>query len=204
MVFQGTIPFDKTRQKTVGFGLHGRDKGDDGNPRGLGWSGQVRSTNTARPERGCGPKPNGLRGFVSRREWCLGYRSSGDGAEHWLACRHWGQHHDMPTFGGCSFQTPLIRHLTAAPPSRVTARRLAVKRDHRVTPPAAISPVVANLRKRDKSVGRLCPPTSNPPPHHTNAIGCELPRRFSKRLGQQEGRPAASDRQRTLDETFGQ
>ena len=80
-VFRGTIPFDKTRQKTDGFDLHGSDAGDVGNPRGTGWSGQVRSTNTARPERGCGPKPNGLRGFVSRREWCHGLRSSGDVAE---------------------------------------------------------------------------------------------------------------------------
>lgn len=81
LVFRGTIPFDKTRQKTDGFGLHGRDAGDDGNPRRTGWSGHVRSTNTARLERGCGPKPNGLRGFVSRREWCDGLRRSGDAAE---------------------------------------------------------------------------------------------------------------------------
>ena len=106
LVFRGTIPFDKTRQKTVGFGQHGRDAGDDGNPRGTGWSGQVRSTNAARPERGCGPKPNGLRGFVSRREWCHGLQSSGDGAEPLAYLAGIGQDHGITTLAAVQPKCP--------------------------------------------------------------------------------------------------
>ena len=67
LVFRGTIPFDKTRQKTVGFGLHGRSAADVGNPRGSGWSGQAWHTPT-RP---------GLSGVAGQNRTGLGDLSVG-------------------------------------------------------------------------------------------------------------------------------
>ena len=71
LVFRGTIPFDKTRKMTVGFRLHGRDEGEDGNPRGTGWSGQAWHTST-RPD---------LRGVAGQNRTGLGDLSvEGSGA----------------------------------------------------------------------------------------------------------------------------
>ena len=82
----------------------------------------VAHANTARPERGCGPKPNGLRGFVSRREWCDGLRRSGDRAETSAYLAGIGQDHgDHHAYGGQP-KRPSLPHCGRALPRDIAQR----------------------------------------------------------------------------------
>ena len=111
----------------------------------------VAHANTARPERGCGPKQNGLRGFVSRRKWCHGLRSSGDVAETsaYLAGigRDHGHHH---TCGG-----PLKAPSHASWRSRIAEGHRATTGtppDTRIAPPALMASAGVDLRKGMKVI----------------------------------------------------
>ena len=73
-MFRGTIPSTRPERSLSGEACTAGPSDQTETPRGPGWSGQVHSTNTAGPERGCGSKPNGLRGFVSRRGGAWGAR----------------------------------------------------------------------------------------------------------------------------------
>jgi len=115
-------------------------------PEGRGWSGQAWYTPT-RPGRSgvAGQNRTGL-GDLSVE----GSGASGSGVQemvqrHWLTCRHRAASR-YAHLRRLQVSNTFIRHPAAAPPWRVTARRLALQRDHHMAPPATIASVVANLR----------------------------------------------------------